>query len=90
MSSPAIKFRDGTLQVTIWRNTGDRGNYYTVNPTRSYKSGDDGLRAKTSFHVAKMVAKLAIIQITLFRIQITLFTILQRKCSAIVPWGFHS
>jgi hypothetical protein len=41
MTSPAIKFRDGTFQVTIWRNTGDRGTYYTLNPTRSYKSGDD-------------------------------------------------
>jgi hypothetical protein len=41
MITPAIKFRDGTLQVTIWRNTGERGTYYTANPTRSYKQGDD-------------------------------------------------
>ena len=25
MTSPAIKFRDGTLQATVWRNTGDNG-----------------------------------------------------------------
>lgn len=45
MTSPAIKFRDGTLQVTVWRNTSTEGKtYYTVNPTRSYKQGDDEWR----------------------------------------------
>jgi len=38
---PAHKLRYGVLQVTIWRNTGDRGPWYTVVPTRSYKQGDD-------------------------------------------------
>ena len=37
MSKPAHKLRDGLLQVTIWRNTGDNGNWYSVVPTRSYK-----------------------------------------------------
>jgi hypothetical protein len=41
MTTPAIKFRDGTLQVTVWRNTGDKGSYYSVTPTRSYKQDDD-------------------------------------------------
>ena len=27
MSQPAHKIRDGVLQVTIWRNLGERGNY---------------------------------------------------------------
>lgn len=41
-NSPAIKLRDGTLQVTIWRNTSTEGKtYYSVNPTRSYRQGDD-------------------------------------------------
>lgn len=40
MSQPAHKIRSGVLQVTIWRNTGDKGTYYSVVPTRGYKQGD--------------------------------------------------
>ena len=41
MSQPAIRFRDGCLQVVVWRNTGERGTYYTATPQRSYRQGDD-------------------------------------------------
>ncbi len=41
MSKPAHKLRNGVLQVTIWRNSGDKGNWYSVVPTRSYKQGED-------------------------------------------------
>jgi hypothetical protein len=41
MSQPAHKIRSGALQVTIWRNSGDKGNWYSVVPTRSYKQGED-------------------------------------------------
>jgi len=41
MSQPAHKLRSGVLQVTIWRNSGDKGNWYSVVPTRSYKQGED-------------------------------------------------
>jgi hypothetical protein len=37
MTSPAHKIRIGTLQATIWRNSGDKGNWYSVNLTRGYK-----------------------------------------------------
>jgi hypothetical protein len=40
MSQPAHKLRDGALQVTIWRNSGEKGNWYSVIPSRSYKKGD--------------------------------------------------
>ncbi len=43
MSKPAHKLRNGVLQVTIWRNSGDKGNWYSVVPTRSYKNGDGHL-----------------------------------------------
>lgn len=38
---PAHRIRSGVLQVTIWRNLGERGNWYSVIPSRSYKNGDD-------------------------------------------------
>jgi hypothetical protein len=41
MSQPAHKFRYSNLSVTIWRNKNDKGTWYTVNPSRSYKAGDE-------------------------------------------------
>jgi hypothetical protein len=41
MSKPAHKIRSGALQVTIWRNTSDKGTWYSVNPARGYKQGDE-------------------------------------------------
>jgi hypothetical protein len=41
MSSPAHKLRFGNLQATIWRNVNEKGVWYTVNPDRSYKQGDE-------------------------------------------------
>ena len=43
MSKPAHKIRNGILQVTIWRNHGEKGNWYSVNLSRSYKV-DEGWR----------------------------------------------
>ena len=40
-NQPAHKIRRGVLQVVIWRNIGEKGTYYTVNPSRSYKKGDE-------------------------------------------------
>ena len=41
MSSPAHKIRISNLSVTIWRNSSDKGVWYSVNPSRSYKKGDE-------------------------------------------------
>jgi hypothetical protein len=43
MSQPAHKIRVGNLSVTIWRNrNSEKGTvWYTVNPSRSYKAGDE-------------------------------------------------
>ena len=48
MSQPAHKIRSGVLQVTIWRNSGDKGNYYSVVPTRGYKLDDDSWKETES------------------------------------------
>jgi hypothetical protein len=44
MSKPAHKIRLGNLQVTIWRNSGERGPWYSIVPSRSFKQGDEGWR----------------------------------------------
>lgn len=41
MSQPAHKIRRGVLQVTIWRNHGEKSTWYSVIPSRGYKTGDD-------------------------------------------------
>ena len=41
MSKPAHKIRIGALQVTIWRNAGDKGSWYSVTSSRSYKQGEE-------------------------------------------------
>ena len=56
MSQPAYKIRDGVLQVTIWRNTGDKGNWYSVVPTRSYKQGDDSWKETDSLNADDCLA----------------------------------
>jgi hypothetical protein len=48
MSQPAHKIRIGVLQVTIWRNKGEKGNWYSVIPSRSYKQGDDAWKETDS------------------------------------------
>ena len=48
MSQPAHKIRIGVLQVTIWRNHGEKGNWYSVIPSRSYKQEDAWKRPKVS------------------------------------------
>jgi hypothetical protein len=41
MTQPAHKIRISNLSVTIWRNSSDKGVWYSVNPSRSYKKGDE-------------------------------------------------
>jgi hypothetical protein len=48
MASPAHKIRISNLSVTIWRNSSEKGAWYSVNPSRSYKNGDDAWRETDS------------------------------------------
>src|SRR4051795_13193118 len=57
MSQPAHKIQDGTLKVTIWRNTSTEGKtYYTANPQRSYKAGDDTWKPADSLNADDLLA----------------------------------
>ena len=48
MSQPAHKIRISNLSVTIWRNTSDKGVWYSANPSRSYKKPDNWLSQPAS------------------------------------------
>jgi hypothetical protein len=50
MSQPAHKLRRGVLQVTIWRNHGENSTWYSVVPSRGYKSGDDAWKETDSLN----------------------------------------
>jgi hypothetical protein len=43
-TAPAHKIRIGNISAIIWRNTGDKSNWYSVQIKRSYKNGDDQWR----------------------------------------------
>ena len=56
-ATPAHKLRDGCLQVVIWRNTSTSGQtYYTANPVRSYKQGDETWKETDSLNADDCLA----------------------------------
>ena len=55
MSKPAHKIRIGVLQVTIWKNQSDKGTWYSVIPSRSYKQ-DDAWKETDSFGFDDLLA----------------------------------
>ena len=44
MTSPAHKIRIGNVSSIIWRNPSEKGAWYSVQISRSYKNGDDEWR----------------------------------------------
>jgi hypothetical protein len=56
MASPAHKIRFGNLSVTIWRNSNEKGTWYSVNPNRSYKNGDDAWKDTDSLGFDDLLA----------------------------------
>lgn len=36
-NTPETVLRDGFLKVTIWRNKGDNGDYFTASPAKTYE-----------------------------------------------------
>ena len=62
MSQPAHKVRDGVLQVTIWRNSGEKGNWYSVVPSRSYKQGEDSWKETDSLNADDCLAMAELIR----------------------------
>jgi hypothetical protein len=40
-AKPAHKIRSGALTVTIWKNDNEKGSWYSVTPSRSYKQNEE-------------------------------------------------
>ena len=40
-NSPHETLRDGFLKVTIWKNKGDKGVYFTASPAKTYEKGGE-------------------------------------------------
>ena len=56
-SSPALKLRDGALQVCIWRNQSTNGStFYSATPMRSYRQGDDTWRETDNLNQDDLLA----------------------------------
>ena len=39
-NKPVHKLRDGAIEISIWKNEGEKGPWYSVTHRRSYKQGD--------------------------------------------------
>lgn len=44
-AKPAHKLRAGGIEVAIWRNEGEKGPWYSVTMSRSYKKGEEWRQA---------------------------------------------
>ncbi|MDG3006433.1 hypothetical protein [Paludisphaera mucosa] len=70
MASPAHQLRDGCLQVVVWRNTSTEGKtYYTANPQRSYKAGDDTWKNSDSLNGDDLLAMAELLREAYVRIK---------------------
>jgi hypothetical protein len=63
MSQPAHKIRIGSLQATIWRNSGQNGNWYSANLTRGFKT-DEGWRETDSLGYDDLLAAGKLLDLT--------------------------
>ncbi|MEM9450279.1 MAG: hypothetical protein AAGA75_17320 [Cyanobacteria bacterium P01_E01_bin.6] len=48
-SKPVETIRDGRIKATIWRNQGEKGAFFPVTFSRTYKDGEGNLQDGDSF-----------------------------------------
>jgi hypothetical protein len=44
-AKPAHKIRSGAIEVAIWAKAGEKGSFYSVTMSRSYKQGEEWKQA---------------------------------------------
>jgi len=53
---PAAKVSFGSVQASIWRNSSERGDYYTVTFDRRYQDKDDQWKSSNSYGPTDLLA----------------------------------
>jgi len=48
-NKPAATIRDGAISATIWKNQGEKGRFYSVRITRSWKDKDGNYHDSNDF-----------------------------------------
>jgi hypothetical protein len=46
-AQPVHKIRSGALEAAIWKNDGEKGPWYSVTASRSYKQGEEWKQANS-------------------------------------------
>ena len=54
-NKPTKTLRDGAISATIWKNEGEKGIYYSVDLSRSYKNGNDEWKETNSYSGADLL-----------------------------------
>ncbi len=60
-NKPAATLRDGAINATIWKNTGEKGSFYSVRITRTWKDPDGNFHDSSDYSGTDLliVARLA-------------------------------
>ena len=54
-NTPETTLRDGNLKATIWKNVGEKGAFYTVSLTRTYKDEGGDYHDSNSFSGSELL-----------------------------------
>ena len=54
-TKPALTIRDRNLKATIWKNTGEKGEFYTVQFTRSYRDDQGNYHDSDSYSGSELL-----------------------------------
>lgn len=63
-NKPAATFRDGTLKATVWKNSSDKGDFYSVDLVRGYKDNDGNWKDSTSLSGSDLLRAANLLQST--------------------------
>ena len=54
-NTPETTLRDGNIKATIWKNFGEKGNFFTVTLTRTYQDEGGNYHDSNSFSGSELL-----------------------------------